>query len=418
MIYWMVLVNYVAWYIFIFIAVTWMFVLLSNRDRFAEKKRVCPKILPGVSVLIPAYNEGDSLRKTVNSLLEMDYPKNKLELIVIDDTSTDDTGGIARRLEKEGKIRLLTNRKNSGKAYSLNRALKISRHEIIACIDADSTVEPDILKKLVSAMDDDKIASVTPALKVLKPRNILEKIQHAEYLLNIFLRKSLSFIDSIHVTPGVFSIYRKSVLEEVGGFDEKNLTEDMEIALSIQNAGYRIENRLDAISYTICPSSLKDLFKQRLRWYRGALQNTVKYRHMIFRRKYGNLGIFLLPFNFISIIAVITIFIIMGWNLLSDVTRGIWHLYLIDWNFLVFLQEMKLDTQALVLNTLNTSFVLMVLGTIIGGYLLLKSFRVSDEKFSLNKLGYFTYLFIYPFLMMLFWLTAMAFEILRIRRKW
>jgi cellulose synthase/poly-beta-1,6-N-acetylglucosamine synthase-like glycosyltransferase len=419
MIYWMVLVNYVAWYVFVFIAVTWMIVLFSNRGRFAEKSVNMPKTLPGVSVLIPAYNEGDSIRKTVNSVLAMDYPKNRLEVIVIDDASGDETGRIAHELEAEGRIKVIVNPKNRGKAYSLNRALKVAKYDIIACIDADSTVEPDILRKMIPPLlENGKVASVTPALKVLKPENLLEKIQHAEYILNIFLRKSLSVIDSIHVTPGVFSIYRKSVLEEIGGFDEKNLTEDMEIALSIQNAGYRIENRLDAISYTICPSKLRNLFDQRIRWYRGALQNTVKYRHMIFRKRYGNLGMFLLPFNFISILAVIIIFTIILWNFADNLLRGIWQMTLIDWNFMVLIDGFILDPKAMIFNMLTTSFVLMALGTVIGGYILLKSFRVSDERFSLNKLGYFTYLFIYPFFMMFFWMTAMVFELLRIRRKW
>ena len=413
--FWSTIVNYAAWYIFVFIAVTWLIVLFINRDEFSTIKKKGIKKLPSVSVLIPAYNEEKNIKRIVKSILRANYPKNLLEVIVINDASTDRTREIVEVME--GVI-LLNNKKNRGKAHSLNRALKIAKGELIACVDADSVVEKNILMKMVGHFENPKVASVTPALKVLRPKNFIQRIQSAEYLLNIFLRKSLEMIDSIHVTPGVFSIYRKSVLKELGGFDENNLTEDMEIALRIHNAGYKIENRLDACSYTLCPSNLRSLFKQRLRWYRGALQNTVKYRHMIFNRKYGNLGMFLLPFNFISILAVITIFLILIWNVFDTVKTFIWQLYLIDWNLLVFIKNFEINWEVFFLNTFTTSFVFMVMGLILGGYLLMKSFHITKEKFSFNKLGYFTYLLAYPIIMMSFWLTAMMFEIFRIERKW
>jgi len=415
MAFWTMIANYAAWYIFVFIAVMWMLVLFTNRDKFSNTGKKKVKKLPRVSVLIPAHNEEKNIGMALKSILNLEYPKHLLEVIVINDASTDRTAELVR--QTKGVI-LINNKKNVGKAHSLNRALKIAKGELIACIDADSTVERDILMKMVGHFENPNIASVTPALKVMKPRNFLEKIQATEYLLNIFLRKSLDVIGSIHVTPGVFSVYRKNVLQEVGGFDEDNLTEDMEIALRIHDAGYQITNRMDAVSYTICPSGLRALFKQRLRWYRGALQNTVKYKHMIFRRRYGNLGVFLLPFNFISIMAVITIFLIMMWNFVDSVNKLIWQLYLIDWNFFVFLSNLEFNVETLILNTITTPFVFMLTGLIIGGYLLLKSFRMTDEQFRLNKLGYFTYLIAYPLIMMVFWLTAMVFEIFRVKRKW
>jgi len=413
--FWTTIVNYAAWYIFVFIAVTWLIVLFINRDEFSRVKRKRIVRFPSISVLIPAYNEGKNIKRIVKSVLRLNYPKELMEVIVINDASTDRTGEIAEGMEG---VKVINNAKNRGKAYSLNRALKVSKGELVACVDADSVVERNILMKMVGHFEDQNVASVTPALKVLRPKNFIERIQSAEYLLNIFLRKSLEMIDSIHVTPGVFSVYRKNVLKDVGGFDENNLTEDMEIALRIHEAGYKIENCLDAFSYTICPPSLRSLFKQRLRWYRGALQNTVKYKHMIFNHKYGNLGMFLLPFNFISIFAVITIFLILIWNVLDSVRTFIWQLYLIDWNVLVFLKNFEINWEVFFLNTFNTPFVFMLMGLILGGYLLMKSFHVTREKFSFNKLGYFTYLIVYPIIMMSFWLTAMAFEILRIERKW
>lgn len=409
------IVNYVAWYIFVFIAVMWMLVLFNYGEKFKVEKHKKPKKLPTVSILVPAHNEEKNIEMTLNSLLNLKYPKKLLEIIVIDDASTDRTAEIVKNFRG---VKLISNKKNMGKAYSLNKALKIAKGEIIACIDADSFVERDILIKMVGDFEDPKVASVTPALKVFKPRTFLEKIQATEYLLNIFLRKSLDAIDAIHVTPGVFSLYRKKVLEEIGGFDEDNLTEDMEIALRIQNAGYKITNKLDAISYTLCPPNLRSLFKQRLRWYRGALQNTAKYKHMLFKPHYGNLGVFLLPFNFISIMAVIAIFLLMLWNFADSIWKFLWQMHLINWDFMIFFRDMKIDLENLMLNTMTTPTIFMLIGMLLGSYLLLKSFNVSQEKFRLHKLGYFTYLIIYPLIMMVFWFTAMICEIFRVKRKW
>ena len=267
---WVNIVNYIAWYIFVFISVVWIIVMLQNRGKYSGKGA---RKFPSVSVLIPAFNEEKTIGKTIKSVLALKYPKRLYEIIVINDGSTDGTERIVRRLQKRGKIKLISNKRNRGKAYSLNRGIRVSRGELIACLDADSVVRPDILEKTVGYFKDESIGVVTPALKVWRPRNFLEKIQYAEYLLNIFLRKALAFIDSIHVTPGVFSVYRKDVLKMAGGFEEGNLTEDMEIALKIHTLGYKIENNLDAVSYTVCPDRWRKLLKQRIRWYRGALQN-------------------------------------------------------------------------------------------------------------------------------------------------
>jgi predicted transporter len=108
----------------------------------------------------------------------------------------------------------------------------------------------------------------------------------------------------------------------------------------------------------------------------------------------------------------------MIWNFIDSMTKLIWQLYLIDWNFYVFLNNFELNVETIILNTITTPFVFMLTGLIIGGYLLLKSFRMTEEKFRLNKLGYFTYLIVYPLIMMAFWLTAVVFEIFRVKRKW
>ncbi|RLJ05580.1 MAG: hypothetical protein DRP13_00210 [Candidatus Aenigmatarchaeota archaeon] len=408
---WATAINYFAWYVFVFISVVWIILMIENKKGFLEERK--PKRLPSASVLIPAYNEEKTIGKTIRSVLGLNYPKNKLEIIVINDGSKDKTGKIA---EGFAGVKVLHNKKNRGKACSLNRGLKIAKGELIVCIDADSLVEPDILKKMVGYFKDPKIGAVTPALKVWNPKNFLEKIQYAEYILNIFLRKALAFLDSIHVTPGVFSVYRKDVLEKAGGFDESNLTEDMEIALRIHEMGYKIENNLDAVSYTICPDRWKNLFKQRIRWYRGALQNTIKYRHMLFNPKYGNLGLFLLPMNFITVLAIITVFFVFVWTYVTMFTDMIWKLYLVNWDISTVFQGINL--MGMVDSFVSASLIFSLVGIILGAYMLYKSFQLNKERVRSYKKTYLIYLIVIPLIYTAFWGLALLAEVLRLKRKW
>jgi cellulose synthase/poly-beta-1,6-N-acetylglucosamine synthase-like glycosyltransferase len=410
-----VIFNYIAWFIFVFIGVVWILVMIKNRSSMHIDYKL-PKKLPMVSVLIPAYNEGETIAKTIKSVINIDYPKHLLETIVINDSSTDDTGKVAKEFENRGEIRLLTNKKNKGKAYSLNRAIGLCKGEYVACVDADSMVEPGILKKMIGYFKDPSIAAVTPALKIWKINSFLEKAQHAEYLLNVFLRKMLAFLDSVHVTPGVFSLYSKSVLQEIGGFEEDNLTEDMEIALKIHKHGYRIENNLSAMSYTMCPSKWRDLFNQRLRWYRGAIQNTIKYRHMLFNRKYGNLGFFFFPANFMAVFIIIGVFFLLAWNYTNLVLSTIWRMSLINWDFTLFFGE--LNVAEFLAQIINTPLMLSAVGIVIGGYVLYTSFSLSGENVRKNKPGYFLYLIIFPFVYMVFWAMALIYEALGLKRNW
>ena len=405
--------NYAAWFIFVFIAVVWVLVLLQNKAGLS--KRIRPGRLVPVSIIIPAYNEALNIAACVRSMLSLDYPKRLLDIIVVDDCSTDGTGKIARGFRKQG-VRVLSNSRNRGKAYSLNKGIAASSHGIVACVDADSVVEPSILKNLVGYFRDPKVGSVTPALKVFQPKGFLQKVQAAEYLLNVFLRKMLAFMDSIHVTPGVFSLYRKGIVVKAGGFEEGNLTEDMDIALKVHEAGYRIENNMSAVSYTNCPSTWKALFKQRVRWYRGAIQNTIKYRHMLFNREYGNLGIFLLPANFISILAIIGIFLIMAANYISMAFQYLWKASLVGWSLEPFIRGMTLT--GFVDAALSTPALFALFGLALGGYILWKSFGLTGEKLSENRPGYLVYLIFFPVVMMAFWTAAIVQEVRRAERKW
>lgn len=238
-----------------------------------------PKKFPSISFLVPAYNEQNSIETTIKSLVDLDYPKEKKEIIVINDGSTDKTQQIAERLAKKYPQVKVLNKKNSGKADSLNQAIKIAKGELIAVTDADSYPEKDSLIKMVGYFEqDEKVAAVTSRVLVKNPKNFIERYQAFDYVVIAWGRKVLDYIDSVYVTNGPLSVYKKSAVKEVGGFDTKNLTEDIEITWNLLSHGYKTKMSYSTKVYTTVPSKFKQWNKQRTRWNLGGIQTLWKYR--------------------------------------------------------------------------------------------------------------------------------------------
>ncbi|MEM3405402.1 MAG: glycosyltransferase [Candidatus Pacearchaeota archaeon] len=250
-----------------------------------------------VSVLIPAYNEEDSIEETLKHVLKSDYDNIK-EIIVINDGSTDNTKKIVENIIKKEKLVKLLDKKNSGKADSLNQAIKIAKGELVLILDADSYICEDAIRKMVGLFDDKKVASVTGRILVKNKEKLLERLQAAEYAMIAFSRKLLEFVDGIWVTPGALSMYRKSALIKVGGFDTKNITEDVEITWRLIKNGYKIKMCLAAGTYTIVPNNMKRWWRQRIRWDIGGIQTLIKYKGYLLKR--GSLGYFIIPLFSIS----------------------------------------------------------------------------------------------------------------------
>tara|TARA_Y100000310_G_scaffold340429_1_gene436185 strand:- start:5618 stop:6811 length:1194 start_codon:yes stop_codon:yes gene_type:complete len=271
---------------------------------FLQNKReffLSPKIKKNysVSVLIPAFNEEESIKGTVESVLKSDY-ENLLEVIIINDGSFDNTLKIAKQLEeKYSKVKVF-DKKNSGKADSLNQALKITKGELIAVVDADSYPDKESLFSMIGYFEDEKVGAVTTRILVRNKNNFLRKMQAIEYKVIAFTRKILGFLDSIYVTPGPLALYRKSALLEIKGFDSKNMTEDIEATWHLIHDGYKVRMSFVSKVTTVAPDTLKKWFTQRIRWNIGGYQTILKYKHCFFRK--GILGIFILPLFSISLV--------------------------------------------------------------------------------------------------------------------
>ncbi len=284
---------YIALFFFgIYFIVIFLLLHYRNYKRLYSSPEV--NRYPSVSFLVPAYNEEKSLEETVNALLNVNYPKDKKEIIIINDGSSDQTANIARRLAKVHKEITFLDKKNSGKADSLNRAIKIAKGELIAVVDADSYPHKDALMNMVGHFEEKGVAAVTSRVLVKNKKNLLCRFQVLDYSIIAWTRKLLDFVDSVYVTNGPLSVYKTSVVRKIGGFDTKNLTEDIEITWNILNQGYKTRMSYSAIVYTTVPEHLDYWIKQRVRWNLGGLQTVQKYWKSMFKN--GAFGYFVIPY--------------------------------------------------------------------------------------------------------------------------
>jgi cellulose synthase/poly-beta-1,6-N-acetylglucosamine synthase-like glycosyltransferase len=322
-----------------YFAVFWFLVLV---DKPPKQERRQWKEWPFLTVIIPAYQEEDCIVETMESVLKVDYPHDKLQLIVVNDGSTDRTEELAQSVKNRHPKRDITvlSQKNGGKGAALNAGLKIARGEFFATMDSDSYVYADAPKKLLSYFVNDDIAAAVPAMKVRSPKNFLQKLQWYEYNVNMFYKELMGRLDALHVIPGPFPVYRTNIVRKVGGFaTDGNLTEDLEMTLRLQREQYRIIQAMDAIVETIAPSTFKAFYSQRNRWFKGALLNAIEYRGMTFKRAFGDFGMIQMPTLLISS-ALALILILTGlFYGLQPIVTFIYHLSYVNFDLLTLLQN-------------------------------------------------------------------------------
>ncbi len=400
-------------YMFISLYMLSMFLIIYLKNRKSIFYYPETKKNYSISFIVPAFNEEKTIEDTIEHIFNVGY-KNIMEVIVINDCSTDNTLKIAKGLcKKYLKLKILNNKKNLGKAGALNKGLKICKGELVTVVDADSYPSKHSVSKMVGFFDDEKVGAVTCPVTSRNTNKFIERLQAIEYKMIAFTRKLLDYVEAIYVTPGPLAVYRKKAIVGVGGFDEKNMTEDIEVAWALTFNGWKRRMCLSTSVSSTVPNKFVSWFKQRRRWNVGGLQCIYKYRKSLFDIKKGMLGFFIIPFfilsTFLGLLGLSIFFYLLTRRIIS--------------NFLRTRYSIVTDTPILTAEEIFiTPSVLNYLGIVLfffGLTLLLIVFVILKEKI-LRKENMFNipfymiiYMALYPFIM----LTAI-WHVIKGKRVW
>jgi cellulose synthase/poly-beta-1,6-N-acetylglucosamine synthase-like glycosyltransferase len=295
-------------------------VLRKSKNNYGSSLNSNLNFEPTVTILIPAHNEENVIGKMLDKITKLSYPKNKLEVILIDDASSDATGKIGEAYAKSyGFIKVLHRESKvggKGKAGALNAGLKGSKAEIVICFDADYVPNNEIITKLVEKFADPTVGAVQGRPVVLnEPQNIVTRLVALEriggYRVDQEARDVLGLIPQFGGTVGGF---RRSIVESLGGFDESMLTEDTDLTIQIYLAGYKIRYAGDAECYEEAVDTWKAYWRQRHRWAKGHMQVCFKNAFKVLKSKKMNTkekidGLLLLHIYFMPVLILLSFFI-------------------------------------------------------------------------------------------------------------
>ena len=262
--------------VFSFLAIIFFIFIVS---RFI--KRETKKFMPNASIVIPAYNEEKNLQECLDSIYSSDYPQNKLEIIVVDDGSTDATIEI---LKKNRKVKMLKQR-HLGKVEALNFGILNSSNDFVVTLDADTTLDKNCIRELIKPFSDKGVGVTTGNNNVKNKKSILSAFQNVEYHFTNLMRNSFSVVFNNGAwIAGSLACYRKQALKYVNYFKKDTVAEDMDVGLELRKSGYKTVITQKAFGFTIVPTKFKDLYKQRLRWWTGTSQAIVKNKQLFSKK--------------------------------------------------------------------------------------------------------------------------------------
>jgi len=406
------------YFILLFLSIFWIMVLFTVKD---GKKPALRNDLPMFTAIVPAYNEEKTIRKTIESLVALDYPKEKKQIIIVNDGSKDTTRDIVETFiaQHAQESIILINQENKGKAAALNEGLAVATGEFFACLDADSFIEPKALKEMLPYFEQMDVAAVCPLLKVHNPRTVIEKIQWYEYIINMLYKSLNGKLDCIHVTPGPFSVYRTNVVTSLGGYDEHNITEDLEIAIRLQKHHYKIIQTFDATVYTSSPKTWRKLFTQRVRWYKGSVENSLKYKEMIFNKNYGDFGMIRMPTIILSGALSIIVFLFVFQDLLIRSVKNIRWLYGINFNIIPVILNYQPHIDILTLPYARYLIALTSFGMAI--FVMIYAYKIIGERITNHGKTFVSltfYLFVYSIFLSTVWLYIAYQMVTKRKTQW
>ncbi|MGW7043700.1 bifunctional polysaccharide deacetylase/glycosyltransferase family 2 protein [Streptomyces avermitilis] len=269
-----------------------MLVLARTHYRQRNKRRFSwgPEITRPVSVIVPAYNEKECIENTINSLVQSTHP---IEIIVVDDGSTDGTADIVEAM-RIPNVRVLR-QENAGKPAALNNGVRNASYDIVVMMDGDTVFEADTVRRLVQPFADDEVGAVAGNAKVGNRDTVIGAWQHIEYVMGFNLdRRMYDLLRCMPTIPGAIGAFRREAVLEVGGMSEDTLAEDTDITIAMHRGGWRVVYEEHARAWTEAPGSLKQLWSQRYRWSYGTMQALWKHRKSLTDRgpsgRFGRVG--------------------------------------------------------------------------------------------------------------------------------
>ncbi|HET6499597.1 MAG TPA: bifunctional polysaccharide deacetylase/glycosyltransferase family 2 protein [Amycolatopsis sp.] len=255
----------------------------------ARRWRPPRRVRERATVLVPAYNEEAGIGATVRSVLASNHP---VEVIVVDDGSTDRTVDVVERLRRRLPGLRLIRQPNAGKAAALNTGLAAARTEFVVMVDGDTILDRDAVGRLVAHFGDDGVGAVSGNAKVGNRKGLLGRWQHIEYVIGFNLdRRVYDAFQCMPTVPGAIGAFRRSAMREIGDVSVETLAEDTDLTMALERSGWRVAYEERAVAWTEAPATMGQLWKQRYRWCYGTLQAAWKHRRAVVERgQAGKLG--------------------------------------------------------------------------------------------------------------------------------
>ena len=250
-------------------------------ERKFKKEPPRQDVYEGISFLIPCYNEAETIEETLMNVLKLSYPKK--EIILINDGSSDYTAEKVHALKALYDFKFIDLKENRGKANALNTAVKEAQYDFVMGIDADTIIEDDAPYFMIDNFrNSPRLGAVTGNPRIRNKSSILGKIQTVEYASIIgSIKRAQTMNGYVNTISGVFTLFRKSALEEVGYWDDDMITEDIAVSWKFHMNGFEIRYEPRALCWMLVPETLNGIWKQRLRWAQGG--------HEVMLREFKNM---------------------------------------------------------------------------------------------------------------------------------
>lgn len=250
------------------------------------------EITDGISFLVSCFNEEDTVADTLKSIVQLSYPIK--EVIFINDGSSDRTAEVLKDLQSTYEFAFIDLPENNGKANALNTAAKQAKYPYIMCVDSDTIIDDDAPYYMIeNFINYENVGAVTGNPRIRNKHTLLGKIQIIEFASIIGTIKRTQQVNGfVNTVSGVFTLFSKEILEEVGYWDIDMITEDIALSWKLHLNGNRVIYEPRALCYMLVPETLRGLFKQRIRWAQGNQEVLLRDGLSVFKRK--NISFFIL----------------------------------------------------------------------------------------------------------------------------